>query len=669
MTLVKTMLDSPYNIVTPIVAQPREVFYHVHEEILLLDIVELSLHAGESEWIAIDFETNGKPLWDGCRAVGVGISTRLHTHYFPADANWPKLLGWIIAQGNLLAHNVQFDAAVLKLECDRAGVTCPTRVAETLFIACTFGLYMQLACEGFGGQKWGLKRAQVDVLGWPHVGDVDLIQWLRDNAILDEGGNPDKSRMCLAPTAILGKYCCMDADSCYQLFTKVLEPASRPFPELVEYHSRYFLGQVDTLIEAHIHGIRLDVPRLEAHAGTLGRSIEDARSAFLMDPIVDGLVQRWRAAKVEPIRAKPPTQFTQKGKVSQSWTKWEAKIATILDGTHRKIQFNMNSGSQLRWLFYTNKLVPTEYIAPPEKRPDGSFKPGSCRINGVDMPTTNSGKLPMAKAIFPLLGPVGKILSDYKKLTKELEYVSSYIAMSKDGRLHPSFRSPGTITGRVAGNTPNLSQVPKKEAVLECFLPDDDTMCIINADVTALENVVLAEMSRDPALLKLYGPGSNPNSDSYLFNASHMAPFAARVREYYDPDCPTPEGLALAKKHCAKERKAAKVCLAEGTLVRVKGAGWKCIEHVTRKDLVWDGIGWTSCGGAVYNGKRCCTPLNGNYMTEDHNVLTDTGWRQRKDFTGKHSAQCVRPNLPSYTWSDVWSLACGIIRACTTCRP
>lgn len=563
MTLVKTMLDSPFNVVCPVVSQPRELFYHIHEAPTKRDLLEAATNAGEG-WISIDFETNGKPLHAGVSAVGVGISTQLHTHYFNRNSLWPEVLAWIVSRGDLLAHNAQYDAAVLKIECAAAGVGCPDRVAETLFVADTFGLYMQLACEGFGGQKWGLKKAQVDVLGWPASNDEELVAWLRANNVLDEHGNPDKSRMCEAPVTLLGTYCCADADSCWQLFTKVLEPASRPFPELVEYHSRYFLGQVDTLIEAHLHGIKLDIAGLEAHATSLGRAIEDAKAAFLADDTVLRLVQKWREAKAEPIRAKPPTQFTKKGAVSKSWLTWEAKIESILAGTHNKIKFNMASTAQLRWLFYGNRLVPTEYIAPPV---DG--KPGQCRVNGVDMPTTKAGQLPMAKAIFPLLGPIGKILSDYKKLTKELEYVVSYIALSRDGRLHPSFRSPGTVTGRVAGNTPNLSQVPKKKEVLECFLPDDDSMCIINADVTSLENVVLAEMSRDPALLELYGPGSNPHHDSYLFNAAHMAPFAARVRTYYNPDSPTKEGVKAAKENCAKERKAAKVV----TLAKNYGAG------------------------------------------------------------------------------------------------
>lgn len=505
--LVRTMLDSPYSILQPVVSQPRELFYHVLDAPTKRDLMDAVLEAGDG-WMAIDFETNGRPLWDGCSAVGVGISTKLHTYYFARNEIWPDVLSWLVSRGDLLAHNVQYDAAVLKLECDKYGINCPTRTAETLFVACTFGLYMQLASEGFAGQKWGLKRAQVDVLGWPSVGDVELIEWLRDNNVLDEGGNPDKSRMYLAPPAILGKYCCMDADSCYQLFDKVLEPASRPFPELVEYHSRYFLGQVDTLIDAHIHGIRLDVAKLESHAAELANRIESCKLEFLSHPNVERLVRRWREKRADEVRAKPPKEFTKKGEKSQSWIKWEAKVASILDGTHNKIRFNMGSAPQLRWLFYTCKLVDAEYIAPPELRPDGSRKPGQCRVAGVDMPTTDAGLIPMSKSIFPLLGDAGKILSIYKKLTKELEYVVSYIAMSRDGRLHPSFRSPGTVTGRVAGNNPNLSQVPKKVEVLECFLPDDSSMCIINSDVTSLENVVLAEMSRDPALLNLYGPDS-----------------------------------------------------------------------------------------------------------------------------------------------------------------
>jgi DNA polymerase I-like protein with 3'-5' exonuclease and polymerase domains len=56
----------------------------------------------------------------------------------------------------------------------------------------------------------------------------------------------------------------------------------------------------------------------------------------------------------------------------------------------------------------------------------------------------------------------------------------------------------------------------------------------------------------------VYGPGAKAN-DIYLFVASKIPALGAGIRKYYDPDNPTPEGIAAAKKHCKRERSIAKI--------------------------------------------------------------------------------------------------------------
>ena len=87
--------------------------------------------------------------------------------------------------------------------------------------------------------------------------------------------------------------------------------------------------------------------------------------------------------------------------------------------------------------------------------------------------------------------------------------------------------------------------------------------------MAALEQVVLAELSRDRSLLKLYGDGSNPNQDVYLYNACRMGKLGTYVREYFDPENPTAEQKRAAKEACSKERKISKAI----TLAKSYGAG------------------------------------------------------------------------------------------------
>jgi hypothetical protein len=56
--------------------------------------------------------------------------------------------------------------------------------------------------------------------------------------------------------------------------------------------------------------------------------------------------------------------------------------------------------------------------------------------------------------------------------------------------------------------------------------------------------------------------------------------------------------------------------------------GYKKIEDITAKDLVWDGMEYVACKGAVCRGHQEVIEVHGVWMTRDHPVLTGTGWRE-----------------------------------------
>lgn len=65
-------------------------------------------------------------------------------------------------------------------------------------------------------------------------------------------------------------------------------------------------------------------------------------------------------------------------------------------------------------------------------------------------------------------------------------------------------------------------------------------------------------------------------------------------------------------------------CLAEGSMVRVKGLAGDVtdvpIERVTRDDLVWDGCGWVQHDGVVYSGEKDVITWDGVTATPRHKV-------------------------------------------------
>lgn len=68
------------------------------------------------------------------------------------------------------------------------------------------------------------------------------------------------------------------------------------------------------------------------------------------------------------------------------------------------------------------------------------------------------------------------------------------------------------------------------------------------------------------------------------------------------------------------------LCIGEGTPV-LTSRGWVPIEAVRATDLVHDGEEFVQHGGLVNNGVQHCVIVDGVYMTPDHEVLTDEGWK------------------------------------------
>jgi DNA polymerase len=88
-----------------------------------------------------------------------------------------------------------------------------------------------------------------------------------------------------------------------------------------------------------------------------------------------------------------------------------------------------------------------------------------------------------------------------------------------------------------------------------------------------------------------------------------------------------------------------KLCLAEGTEVLTL-SGWRAIELCTTQDAVWDGESWVYSGGLVDQGVRDVISYAGVFMTPDHEVLTDEGWKEAvvAQSEGLNRAQIRLPN-------------------------
>lgn len=525
--------------------------------------------------MAIDLETcGGDPAVTGSFVVGVGLANSTGSYYLSFNDTNRDVYNYLLVRLldlhiPLIAHNQFFDGSYLYRDMNWQWLN---------WRHCTYALYKLLATEGYIGQKWGLKNAQVDLLGWEESNEKDLSQWLVDNGfgnqIVDSATGeivlrPNKAEMWRAPADILGKYCALDADSTYLLYTRVLLPALERFLILQEYAGVIYQDYMRVLIRQRFTGIHIDREALLSHDQYLEQSIQHLAADFQLHPEVAPYIQEWNQKAVEEHREKEPARFLIKkmgqepamykkdGTVSKNWLKWKEKLDAppvqsknwekwqekLLE-VEKQQHFNINSNDQKRWLFY-EKLG-----------------------NPVTL-TTDSGLPATDEKALKGFGEPGRILIDQNEMVKERGYVEAVLTKSVTGTLHPAFKVPGTYTGRLAGaGGINVQQMPKSKPFLECWQRRQGHKWV-QMDFTALEQVVLAELSKDPALWKLYGPTAKKN-DVYLFTGSQLPVIGDTIRAAgYDPDNPTPEGIASAKKQAKKERGIAKVI----TLASSYGAG------------------------------------------------------------------------------------------------
>lgn len=534
------------------------------------------------EVVAFDLETTGLDAQlPESAIVGMGLAGKEFNYYFHRLGNevqFDKLfLRLLDSNLEFIAHNAYFDGQWVLQKYGK----------HMNWVACTSAWYRHLATEGWVGQRWGLKDAMVDVLGWPTPNDGALIEWLENAGFVNGAGKADKGQMWRCPPDVLGEYCLLDAEATYLLYYNVLLPALNRFPALTEYLSGPFLNLIKVLMEQKLHGILIDRDGLLAAQHEIRSSQTPAEEYLLRESELAPLVRELEAAKLAEFQATEPAQFLTKklGKeppqfrkdgaqskvwekwvlkrdtppaVSKNWLRWSERKQLIADGLEPAYRFNLRSGDHLRWAFFD--------------------KMGYDAIEFSD-----SGLPSVAEDSLQAFGPVGTKLAEYLTLEKELSFVDTYLELTQDRQtVHPSFVTPGTYTGRLSGREPNIQQVPKSRRFLQCLKARPGHVWI-DADFTSLEPVVCTELSGDPELMKVFGPTAPKGSDIYLHTGLGLPQFRDEIiAAGYDPDNFSAEGAAAAKKTCKKLRSICKVFY----LSRSYGAGARKIH----KTLQMQGI-------------------------------------------------------------------------------
>jgi len=583
----------PFSLLRPVVAPPRL------EEMSILPRIKyppkelgfLFSERQKQDPLAVDFETTGGDVMNPeHQVIGVGVSDARGSLYFDLrDAGGEEVYRWFLnalveSQTPIIMHNAYFDLAFMRRDLLQLGCEDWPN-----FLHCTYSLFRLTSTEDWPQFSWGLKAAQKHLLGWKETNEIDLDKWLVKNGYVSnlkipkEGeecpigyyscgeldnlrwAKPKKSEMFRAPVDILGHYCALDADSTYLLYTQVLLPCVQKFRALERYTSPEVYGvYTRKLIDQKLRGIHLDVEGCKTWYQELLVRAAQAQEDFYETPEVLAATDFLRHQKLKELEEmkppelktkavkKEPEKYTKKGKVSASWLAWEEKRAAPAAANPRFVKWkeqmakvaeldaqdllNLNSGRQKAWFFY-------EYLKLPILLKTKS-----------DLPSTGKDALKG-------WGAMGKQLQKQNKLIKESQYVSKAIEVynTVTESIHPSVLLPGTSSGRLSGTSGfNYQQMPKSYNFLKHWKARPGFK-LVDIDFTALESMVLTELSRDSSMLLLYGPDANPNQDIHLFTGSQLPGIGHKIKAAgYDPLNPTKEGAENAKKVCKKEREIAK---------------------------------------------------------------------------------------------------------------
>lgn len=426
---------------------------------------------------------------------------------------------------------------------------------------------------------------------------------------VESTANPAEMWRC--PPDILGKYCALDCEATYLIYNHVLKPAVDRFNGYAEYHAGPFMTLEKLLTVQMLTGIRIKKEELDAFYARLVEEVARLRSAFLTLPDVRAGVRKINqevlnthiASKPEQYKKRKPLgpepeKYKKDGGITARWERWEEtrKQYLLLPAEEqvryikwREVKerleycianydsvdvdelkelglFNMGSPIQKQTLFYDVMGFPAlVWTKPPE--------------GGTPQRSTD------ADAMMGF-GAAGKAFMDYAEREKTRQMVESLMNVliqhddtypcDKDGNwyYHPQLKVPGTLTGRLSGSGGISCQNPVKDKEYMSTWTHREGRTLLDCDFVALEPVVLTELSRDSAMLKLYGPGAKPN-DVYLMVGMTLPGIKEKFAACgYDPDNPTPEAIARCKKQHKDLRSVCKVVELSGKYGS-GAAGWR----------------------------------------------------------------------------------------------
>jgi len=149
---------------------------------------------------------------------------------------------------------------------------------------------------------------------------------------------------------------------------------------------------------------------------------------------------------------------------------------------------NWNSSPQMANLLFTELKLPVL-----ETTPTG--KPS----------TSGENVLPRLRDKHPIIN----VLLDYREKIKLSQFLISWgTMMDRTGRVHPSFKLHGTVTGRLSCKDPNFQQVPR-DVFLRSLFTAPQGWVFVEADYSQVELRVAAMLANETNMKRAYQTGQD----------------------------------------------------------------------------------------------------------------------------------------------------------------
>jgi DNA polymerase I-like protein with 3'-5' exonuclease and polymerase domains len=403
---------------------------------------------------------------------------------------------------------------------------------STRWSACT-RLMWHLSSAPSGPRPYGLKDAQVEILGWAKRGDDEL-----ESQVRRRGGKPGRD-VYLGDREVLVRYACSDARSTALVYNHLKGFFDKHdywwmLEDMVEYS---WLLQENTTA-----GIRVDEASLSLQVESLAHT-KAAYGALFIEASqrhVEALERQWK----EDRAAKYLT---------------EAGRAKFLRDSGKYKRFNLSSDKDKRELFFGELKLPVVVET------EGGLP--STSMEAIKASTKDKPELKELVDAYEQTESAETLLNSFAK---------PWLASTVLGRLHPRFNPCGTVSYRLSGFKPYLLNAPFDERELMSCLRCDEGWEGLHADFVSVEPAVTAHYSQDPSLLKVFRDGKG---DVYLDLAKTLFPNDKGLAEGYDSSQAITTEL---KERFRVQRKVAKIIQ-----LAVQYTGTKYTVH---KNLSMEGI-------------------------------------------------------------------------------